>query len=296
MTKVIYILGSGRNGSTILANLLGSYPGVVSVGEMYYLWDRGFVENRLCGCGEEFLRCEFWREVVEQADIGPAVARRGLELRRATARTRNAVRPARRELVEEFRALLERIYTAVCEVAGAELIVDSSKVPVYGRVLDGVESVGLQPVLLVRDPRAVVYSWSTPKPDPASPRGEMRRINPMRASAMWTTWNALALRYWHDVLSVIRYEDFVRSPQSLIRELLSQSGIQGIDHPPGVEILSAHTVSGNPVRFTRGPVTIEPDERWREGLPAFPRVVATVLTSPLRGRFGYPMWSSDARS
>lgn len=294
MTKVIYLLGSGRNGSTLVANLLGSIPGAVSVGEMYYLWDRGFVENRLCGCGVAFRSCEFWQAVTERAGIDPETARRGLELRQVCARTRHAVRPPPGELVEEFRGLLGRVYAAVSEVAKADVVVDSSKVPVYGRVLDRVESVSLHPVLLVRDPRGVVYSWSSPKPDPGSPTGEMSPVGPVRASLMWTAWNALALHYWRGRLSVARYEDFAQSPGSILSDLLARLDPVGPECPmPDVAIRRAHTVSGNPVRFISGDLTIEPDERWRRYLKLGPRMAATVLTLPLLRRFDYPLWRAN---
>ena len=148
MTRVAYILGSGRNSSTILANLMGSADGVVAVGELYYLWDRGLVQNRLCGCGVPFGDCRFWQDVLQRARIDERTARRGLELRDATARTRHAVKSAAAEQVAEFRALLGRLYEAVAEAAGARLVVDSSKVPMYGRVLDGVSSVEMYPILL----------------------------------------------------------------------------------------------------------------------------------------------------
>ena len=44
------------------AELLGEVEGATALGEVSYLWERGFLENRLCGCGKPFNECSFWRK------------------------------------------------------------------------------------------------------------------------------------------------------------------------------------------------------------------------------------------
>src|SRR5947209_4769350 len=68
--RVTYIAGAGRSGSTLLAMMLGTLPGWVSVGELRHLWARGVEENQLCGCGEPFLSCPFWNAVGQVAFDG----------------------------------------------------------------------------------------------------------------------------------------------------------------------------------------------------------------------------------
>ncbi len=70
MVKVIAIAGWDRSGSTILAEVLGSADGVVSVGEVNNLWQRGILDNHLCGCGEPFAQCAMWSEVMRRAFPG----------------------------------------------------------------------------------------------------------------------------------------------------------------------------------------------------------------------------------
>ena len=64
--KILYIGGWGRSGSTIISNVLGSLEGYVSIGEARYLWDRGIIQDRICGCGENFSKCLFWRDVLRE--------------------------------------------------------------------------------------------------------------------------------------------------------------------------------------------------------------------------------------
>ena len=64
--RVLYMAGTGRSGSTLLARILDRADGVVAAGELRYLWQRGLLEDRVCGCGEPFSRCPFWTEVIDR--------------------------------------------------------------------------------------------------------------------------------------------------------------------------------------------------------------------------------------
>lgn len=48
-TKVVLVAGSGRSGSTVLGNILGSVDGAFCGGEIRYLWERGLRDDRLTG-------------------------------------------------------------------------------------------------------------------------------------------------------------------------------------------------------------------------------------------------------
>ena len=63
-TVVLYIAGTGRSGSTVLANILGEVDGVFTAGEVRYLWQRGLREGRLCGCGVPVRECPVWGDVL----------------------------------------------------------------------------------------------------------------------------------------------------------------------------------------------------------------------------------------
>ena len=47
--------GSGRSGSTLITTVLGQLDGCFAAGELRYLWQRGMVDNRPCGCGAPFV-------------------------------------------------------------------------------------------------------------------------------------------------------------------------------------------------------------------------------------------------
>ncbi len=65
---VLFITGWDRSGSTLLSRVLAEIPGVVAVGELHYLWERGVVEGRRCSCGETAPDCPLWGEVLLAVD------------------------------------------------------------------------------------------------------------------------------------------------------------------------------------------------------------------------------------
>jgi hypothetical protein len=48
-----------------------------------------------------------------------------------------------------------------------------------------------------------------------------------------------------------------------------------------------HTVTGNPVRFDRGPTRLRDGQGWRTGLPARRRALVTAAAWPLLARYRY---------
>ncbi len=292
--RVLYILGSGRNGSTILANIIGSCDDFVSVGELYFIWDRGFRDNRRCGCGSRFLDCVFWSEVTARAGIDSRTAMDGLRLRQELARTRNALRPGSLALRERFQELLGLLYGAVAETARAETVVDSSKLPVYGNILSNTVGINTHGLLLVRDPRAVAYSWSRLKLQPDMP-GEtyMARHGLVNSTAMWMTWNALTEILWrnrHDHFLILRYEDFVRGPDEAFREIGDMIG-RSVSPPRAddgaFELRPSHTVSGNPVRFNTERAVLRLDDQWTNSMSRARRLAVATVSFPLLVRYGY---------
>lgn len=305
--ELVFIAGWGRSGSTLLDRLLGRIDRVTPVGEVREVWQRGLVENRLCGCGEQFLSCPFWRKVGEAAfggwdTIDPEHVRR---LRSRVDRPWTALAlllprrlwPHRAE-AEQFLELLHGLYEGIFAAADADVVVDSSKIPTYCLLL---RAAGMRPRVLhlIRDPRGVVFSWqkTVRRPDSAtgSPGDLMLRYGTGGACARYVVYNGLAhtlrlvgLRYLR-----LRYEDLTARPAAELAraaEFVGASLDEGLAEElqqRAVELEEDHSVDGNPMRFEVGAVAIRPDARWRRDLPPPTRRVVTALTAPLLAGYGY---------
>jgi hypothetical protein len=301
--KVLYIGGYFRSGSTLLDRVLGQIDGFVSVGELRYVWDQGFEKNWLCGCGAAFRECPFWREVVERTyggfdrvDVGEA-----LRLKRSVDRMRHIPRLASpwksaafRKNLKRYSGNLGRFYEAIQGASGAEVIVDSSKDASYAYALANVADVDLRLVHLVRDSRAVAYSWLRKKEDYLikGERSYMDNLSPVGSATGWVRSNLLIEPLkWSVPSKTVRYEDFVRRPGAALSEILELLSEQRSELPlagdAGVRLGTSHNVSGNPMRFRKGPITLSLDREWKQKMRPSDKHTVTALTLPLLARYGY---------
>jgi hypothetical protein len=190
-------------------------------------------------------------------------------------------------------AYYTRLYAAVAEVSGARLVIDSSKHPSLAHCLRRRGGVDLRVLHLVRDSRAVAYSWGRAVRRPDTDRHSyMTRYPPAVTAAQWNGQNAAFHLLRGVPVMRLRYEDVVAAPEAAVRRIAAFSGLPA----PGrlaylgagwAELEPGHSVSGNPMRFATGKIAIRPDERWRADLPAGPRREVTALTWPLLAAYGY---------
>ena len=298
--KVLYIVGCGRSGSTILSNVLDQIDGFFAGGEIFSIWDRNLIQNVLCGCGVPFKDCELWRSVLDKAFGGAdRVDVHEMIRLRDGARTRHLPRmlmPGGEQWLisrlGKFRDNLEKLYGAIQMIAGSDVIVDSSKLPSYGYTLGTLSAVDLYVVHLIRDSRGVAHSWQRKKV-------YIRRRGPWETSFTWNVWNLVTEVFWRappQRYLMLRYEDFISKPQEAvarIRNLVKEGAGSGSlmeDH--SVELGLSHTASGNPSRFQTGKVSLRLDERWKTQMATRDKVLVTALTWPLLVRYGYILGSS----
>ncbi len=301
---VLFIAGAPRSGSTLLERVVGSRADFCSVGELHFVWERSYLEDQLCGCGNPFSECGFWSEVSRVAygeRFGAAGAADALALKALASAKRHVpwliapVRPAAYEArLRRYGDVLERLYEAILKVSGAEVIVDSSKDPRHGLILASRPRLRVHVVHLIRDPRAVAFSWRRHKQRPEIhwKRQEMPVERISMSALRWTRDNALV-----EALSVraasscrVRYEDFVSRPEAALARVLAPYG-DGRELPAAMPSMlgPAHTVAGNPIRFQQGPLRIRADEEWRGAMRRRDRALVEAITWPLLAAYGYEL-------
>ena len=328
---VIYLGGFGRSGSTLLERILGGIPGWVNVGELVDLPRSVYVNKERCGCGEPFMECPFWSAVGKHAygstpGWSDAEMKRLSELRLEVARQRTlprllALSRGRTKdtdllaLVQEYQAGYGRIYRAVAEVSGCDVIVDASKGPAHGLALgvtvpgaDVERDFDLSMVNLVRDPRGVAYSWSRRQGDrPHTDDSEgvasakMWTISPQRSAVQWAALQSemQAIAQASGIPSVrLRYEDLVEAPESAVSSLARRLGVplgaEDLSHIEDrtVRLESSHGLSGNPGRFSSGTIQLRADHEWITKMPRREQVLVTAATAPWLLAYRYPLNAS----
>ncbi len=79
---ILYIIGSGHSGSTLLDMLLGGHSKIVGVGEFrMFSNQKQKLENQICTCGKKILDCSFWKKVSQTIEECPTlnIKRKGLD-------------------------------------------------------------------------------------------------------------------------------------------------------------------------------------------------------------------------
>ena len=315
--KVLSVVGPGRSGTTILAAVLGEADGIVDVGELRWLWRRGLIERRVCGCGVPPDECPVWSEVVAKVAAAADVPRAQLAARadaaqRVLASRRHRLRVIRRAATGQHWAPLEQVHAvtgqlvgAVSDVTGARVIVDSSKRAQDAAVLAGLDQVDHYVLHVVRDPGAVAFSWGRRDKTVRLADGS-RAMGTRGLLSSLTRWteNALgaAVLRRHvpaDRWMSLRYEDFARDPRTTVSTILrfvGEAAATPFVTDDTVELHVNHTVAGNPNRFRVGRVTISLDDEWTRRMPRGRKLAVRALMWPFLLRYRYPLVGRPARA
>ena len=264
--RVLYLAGSGRSGSTLVTTVLGQYDGVFAAGELRYLWQRGELENRPCGCGRPLRDCPLWREVRRDlpTDRAAAIAaglRGRLRMRGLPALLRRHRRGRRPVPAHPDDAALTDLYAAVARHTGARVVVDSSKLPPYGALLGALPGIELRVLHLVRDPRATAFSWRRRRGLDGDTDPELMSRPPVwKAALLWLVWNTVTVRLWGggapESYLRVRYEDLTADPEATLRRIAGFAGVDAdsgpFTGPATVRLVPTHSVAGNPSRHRTG--------------------------------------------
>ncbi|GBC87515.1 hypothetical protein HRbin12_01525 [bacterium HR12] len=261
------------------------------------------MENHLCGCGAPFSGCSFWTEVGKAAfggwdEIDPGALR---ELQRSVDRNRfiplmlaRGWAPTYRRRLVHYGEHLARLYRAIADVSGANVIVDSSKHASYAYLLREVGGIDLRVIHLVRDPRGVAYSWTKEirKPEVTDRVEFMPRYHPGRMAFRYLAYNGAfhVLRGLGVPTHLVRYEAFVARPQEHLLAILRFAGLEAtVRHVDGttIELRPTHSVAGNPMRFRQGRLDLRIDDAWRTEMDRRLAMIVGMLTWPLRCAYGY---------
>lgn len=273
------------------------------MGEISHVWDRNLIDNRICGCGLPFKECGVWSGVMKRAfgGVDGVDAREMARMRDNFARTRHlplavATRKAGRSpspALGRYLESLEKLYGAIQSHTGCKVIVDSSKLPSYGHILTMARKIDLYVVHLVRDPRAVAYSWLRKKLQPDT--GQLfRRHSVVESALVWDAWNAAVEAIWGRSKGRylrIRYEDFVADPGPVVTRIIDMvdeaATPDGLIEGSRVRLGVTHTTSGNPSRLKTGDVELRPDQEWAIRMKPWQARSVAALSWPLLKRYGY---------
>ncbi len=263
--SVIYIMGAGHSGSTVLGAVLGNCAGFLYAGE---------VEEWLSTSGTPALggveRNEFWRAVRERMAGAGAQELFGGVANHRIERSSTVLRVdrwrTRRKLLAGYRRVSEQLLQAIAGTAGATRIVDSSHFPLRARELRRLPGVRLHLVLLVRDPQDVVKS-------------NVRDISPHEVAERRLAIVAMNANLWlTQLLSIavflsqprqrrvfVRHEHFLADPEGVTHQILDHLGFD-VAVPDLTSLRAGFALQGNKLITADSAISVvrstRPVRRW----------------------------------
>ncbi len=266
--RVVFILGSGHCGSTLLDLMLDSHPLCFGLGEVH-----GISEHSQCTCGETARACPFWSSLAFGfINLDQKIYRSKIDFFRGAQTFRSVSTRARidsdvlgRRIADAYRAM------------DAAVLVDSSKSVDRVELLTRTGTIDPIIIHLVRDGRAVTWSYLR----------KYRRLWPFMFK--WAAENAkielFKRRYTGTIISM-RYENLVRTPEVELRRICDALSI-----PFSAEMCAFtsgvhHQIGGNRMRFEKN-ATLRLDTAWENAMPFSYRALWAVLFGWLNTKYGY---------
>lgn len=272
--KVVYILGSGHCGATLLDMILGSHSEMFGVGEMH-----AAKYTSPCTCGLLARECPLWVDV-----LGPQPWPRQEIYRPKLSYVLNSgpyLSATRHTPIDTSTFIKDMLgqYRRILSYTHKKILVDSSKEVERTEVL--VTSKEIDPVVihLVRDGRGATWSYLR----------KYKKTFPY--FYMWAFSNLkieLFRRRYTGTFIYLRYSDLVANPESVLRELCEYIGVAYEPVMLQFNTIPHHQIEGNRMRFVEGSV-IYKDEKWRRDMPLYYRIPFDIVFGWLN--FYYTKWA-----
>lgn len=291
MARLLYITSSAHSGSTLTDLLIGSLAGAFSTGELKHLphllsnqHDDSPDDGNACSCLNGLRNCPFWSEVVKRLarrtgiDIWSHPARFNVNLmcghydgRRYALRRKFEPRGVYGHVIQHrIWRLIQRVWNVpyrrrvsnnwllfdtIAEVAGAEVVVDSSKDIRRLNLLCSHRREDVSVLLLMRSLPGCAHS--------ASKRNRKLR----HYAKSWVRHNnriCRLLRQMPDVpVLAMQYERLVADPPAVRREIADFLQLDDDGGEIDINTHNYHLIRGNRLRYS-GAVEISPRNPWQD--------------------------------
>lgn len=288
--KVLYILGGGHSGSTILSLILGTAPEIFDAGEIKFfnehkipnhpMWR--YIEN-VCMCGKDALDCPFWQRVESKFDRKLNIFHYSSIFEKFNALYK-ILSPFHRvsknnNANDDYELLRAILAEARADNPSTNIILDASKSVARLMHLMSHSDIDVQVIFMIRDGRAYANSYR---------KAYKKWFS--RWMMQWIIINFLSLRYIRKEkidFYYLSYNALCLEPEKHLSAMEERFNINlPSEYIELINNQEYHVRAGNPSRTELKEFTgLQLEENWRTELPAFYRNLSTAILSPFNRRW-----------
>jgi hypothetical protein len=297
---IIFVIGAGHSGSTVLAKTLNAHSKVFALCEIGNFHVDIQSKIAQCGCGVFLRDCPFWDDIdqILKKRLNFGIKEHPNRFRISRVEGKNSLFDRIVFRLSRIAAIfigirskyicsrLENIkilFDIVINETKSPCLVDTSKSAKRAYLLKKYfikNGYNVKIVHLVRDGRAVMYSYlkgyyNVKLKNSKTGREEMKTFyseknrTPEEVVSLWKAANFEAEIY-HNILSknnynLLRYEDFTGSPEIILQEILPTLGLEYEKEMLDLNRYDNHMVSGNASRINATRIQ-KPINSWAEKL------------------------------
>jgi hypothetical protein len=309
--NLIDIASIGRSGTTLFESMLGAHSDVATSGEVQ-LWPHEIMEGGVLptGSGEYVQNCSFWQEmrrrVAPLQQPAPQIhhfrethnAGRTLRLSRLQDFSPGPLPERTEAKIQQYAENNYRLFKTFLDLVEERTgsrptwVVDASKDPFRLLWLARSGLFNIKVFHMVKDPRGFIFSVTKQWIREEVPFQNIRRLYyTSRQSLAWVIRNHLYARLaQHHIADadymLVQYEQLATDPYAVFQQACDLIGCAY--EPEAVDNFrdgSPFAMAGNPMRQDDRPIQL--DERWKKQLPSSSRLLAQLITSVNKHRFGY---------
>lgn len=276
--QVLYLMGAGRSGTTLLATVLGESSQIVTLGELNQFLDY-LIENKRCSCAQHLSECEFWRPVVTEL-LTRYTIEELMEINEYQERTEahSNIVPSFFIKKERYIKFQKELFDIIYEANPGTYFLDSSKYISRCLQLRRTKGMELKVIYTVRDVRGVINSFG-------------KKVQTSKSPASTILYYSLInffgqLFYWRtskkDVMK-LRYEDFVSQPTQSIQNIASFVQIPLDDIVSKLDkqeqFIMPHIIGGNRMK-NQSKIRLRNDDAWKIKMSRTRQLAYYLLTAP----------------
>lgn len=276
--KVVYIIGAGSSGSTLLGKFLGAHSKMVNVGEISHI-DRYRALDLTCGCGERLSKCPFWNQIFNSDALMSPVKPNNTLYRFIRYRS-----DCTRRDPHFFETLNrnKKLYRHISHSSGKNIIVDSSKDIIRLYYLFRSGDINVIPIFLVRDGRAYINSLR--KRLGMSAFRSMFRWIRLNLYSEWFIKKFLGgkrlknknfARFVNNRTIHLSYEEFTQRPEEVLQDICEKLGLKYEEGMTDHSDYNQHTISGT--KRASKISKVSQDKTWETELSSISKAIFLLM-------------------